>query len=479
MEPGDRFTMVKSSNTHGFVASLALLGAAACSGSPAASSQAGTGGEPGTGGVSSAVSGTDTATGGGPSTSITGGATSMGGTPATGGNLGSGGSTTSGSVATGGNASGTGGKANGTGGTPNGTGGKASVTGGVPNATGGVANATGGVPNATGGTSTSAAGSSATGWLRTEGNKILLPNGNRFHGRGVNIFDTRDAGACGWAPPIIDEWIRRVDVLIDTWHANFFRLDLTSWATNQVGGTTVVQYKDVTQDASYLADVKKLVDHIGTKPGVYVMITLFSHPSQDANELPTAATQAVYTKLAQTFLDSPQVLYGITNEPHDTTDSAVWTAMNTAVQTYRSAEATAGPHHIVAVQGTQSYARQLAYYVTHPITAGSGANVVYETHVYDPQTNWQTMFIDPSATIPVIIGEYGPDGTYMKTVADAQALQAKAEQLEIPYIGWSFSSQNGPTMLVGTDADECTKVNWATTPSDWGKAIISRLANAW
>jgi endoglucanase len=270
-----------------------------------------------------------------------------------------------------------------------------------------------------------------------------------------------------------------VDVLIDTWHANFFRLDLTSWASNQVSGTTVVQYKDVTQDASYLSDLKKLVDHIGTKPGVYVMLTLFSHPSQDDSELPTAATQAVYTKLAQTFLNSPHVLYGVTNEPHDASDSAVWTAMNTAVQTYRNEEPASGPHHIVAVQGTQSYARELSYYVTHPITAGSGVNVVYETHVYNPQADWQAMFITPSATIPVIIGEYGPDGTYMKTVADAQALQVKAEQLEIPYIGWSFSSQNVPAMLAGNDADECTKINWTITPTDWGNAIISRLANAW
>jgi len=410
--------MFQMSNTHGFGFALVLLGAAACSGSPTSNGQAGIGGDVGTGGTPT-------------NDGTTGGASSAGGNGGSGGALGSGGAST------------------------------------------------GGLANGTGGSSAGIAGSTSTGWLHTDGNKILLPNGNRFHGRGVNIFDTRDAGACGWAPPIIDEWIRRVDVLIDTWHANFFRLDLTSWASNQVSGTTVVQYKDVTQDASYLADLKKLVDHIGTKPGVYVMITLFSHPSQDQNELPTAATQAVYTKLAQTFLDSPQVLYGVTNEPHDTTDSAVWTAMNTAVQTYRNTEDASGPHHIVAVQGTQGYARQLAYYVSHPITAGSGVNVVYETHVYNPQPDWQAMFIDPSATIPVIIGEYGPDGTYMKTIADAQALQAQAEQLEVPYIGWSFSSQNGPTMLAGTDSDECTKVNWTITPSDWGKAIISRLANAW
>jgi endoglucanase len=266
---------------------------------------------------------------------------------------------------------------------------------------------------------------------------------------------------------------------MDVWHANFFRLDLTSWATNQVNGTTVVQYQDVTQDAAYLADLKQLVDHIGTRPGVYVMLTLFSHPSQDANELPTAATQAVYTKLAQTFLNSPHVLYGVTNEPHDATDAAVWTAMNTAVQTFRDAEPAAGPHHLVAVQGTQGYARELAYYVKHPITAGAGANVIYETHVYNPEKDWQAQFIDPALTLPVIIGEYGPDGTYMKTVAEAKALQARAEELEIPYIGWSFSSQNGPAMLVGSDPDECTKANWTITPTEWGNAIISRLATPW
>lgn len=392
-----------------------------------------------------------------------GGASPAGSTQSTGGTSGEVGA--SGTLATGGHSSG-----------------GASTTGGM--ASGGMQStagnaATGGTPGSTGGSSTAGGTSSVGAWLQTDGNRILLPGGTRFHGRGVNIFDTRDAGACGWAPPIIDEWIRRVDVLTDTWHANFFRLDLTSWASNQVNGTTVVQYGDVTQDSSYLANLKKLVDHIGTKPGVYVMITLFSHPSQDANELPTAATQAVYTKLAQTFLASPQVLYGVTNEPHDTSDATVWTAMNNAVQTFRDAEAAAGPHHVVAVQGTQNYARDLAYYVTHPITAGGGANVVYETHVYNPQADWQAMFIDPAASIPVIIGEYGPDGTYMKTIADAQALQAQAEQLEIPYIGWSFSSQNGPTMLTGSDADECTKINWTITPSDWGNAIISRLANPW
>src|SRR5512141_1861314 len=57
------------------------------------------------------------------------------------------------------------------------TGGTPSVTGGSGNTIGGTSGAaTGVLPSATGGSSASTTGTSPTGWLRTEGNKILLPN---------------------------------------------------------------------------------------------------------------------------------------------------------------------------------------------------------------------------------------------------------------------------------------------------------------
>jgi hypothetical protein len=55
--------------------------------------------------------------------------------------------------------------------------------------------------------------------------------------------------------------------------------------------------------------------------------------------------------------------------------------MNDAVAAIRAAEIKRGfAPHLVAVQGTRAWARTLDYYVDHPITAGNGANVVYETH---------------------------------------------------------------------------------------------------
>lgn len=40
--------------------------------------------------------------------------------------------------------------------------------------------------------------------------------------------------------------------------------------------------------------------------------------------------------------------------------------------------------HFLCPQGTRAWARPLEYYVTHPITAGDGFNVVYETHPCEP-----------------------------------------------------------------------------------------------
>jgi endoglucanase len=329
-----------------------------------------------------------------------------------------------------------------------------------------------------GSTSSPGGATSVTDWLHTEGNKILHEDGTRFHGRGANIFDTRQCGSCAWQTPHVDEVIRRVDELVDKWHANFMRFDLTSYASANYNGMTLAQWGDVTQDASYLADLQKIMAHIGTKPGVYVIITVFSHPSMNSNELPTSATLPVYKKLSDTFKDSPHVLYGVTNEPHDTTDAAVLTAMNTAVDAIRSMEPSGGPHHIISVQGTQNYSRDLGYYVTHPITAGGGVNIVYETHAYAATSDWQALFITPAKTIPAIIGEFGPDGTYM-TLTTAKQLMVQAEQIEVPYIGWSFSPECSPAMLQAVDNVTDCGTGMPLTPSDWGTAIINQLANPW
>jgi hypothetical protein len=256
------------------------------------------------------------------------------------------------------------------------------------------------------------------------------------------------------------------------------RLALSSFATNKVNDIDLVQWGDVIRDPLYLAQLKSIVEHIGTKPNVYVMITVFAHPSLDAHGLPTDATAPVYLKLAQTFLHFPQVLYGVSNEPHDAPNEEVWTAMNKAVEVFRSVEPADGPHHIIAVQGTQKYARELDYYLGRRIVAGGGKNVIYETHVYNHPSDWQALFIGPANYIPVVIGEFGPAQGYM-TLDDTKLLMARAEELEVPYLAWSFSPECEPGLIsTVSNVADCGE-GIPLTPSDWGKALKARLATPW
>ncbi len=145
----------------------------------------------------------------------------------------------------------------------------------------------------------------APGGLYTKGNKLYLPGGKVFHGRGANIHDTRSCNACTWSKPDVAEVKRRIDELV-SWGANFMRLDLESYAS----ADGRVHYKGVLDDPAYLADVKSIIDHIGTKKGVYVLLSLWIDPTFSSLGWPTAKTIKVWEKLAQTFKDDQHVLSG-------------------------------------------------------------------------------------------------------------------------------------------------------------------------
>ncbi|MCA9672993.1 MAG: cellulase family glycosylhydrolase, partial [Myxococcales bacterium] len=295
------------------------------------------------------------------------------------------------------------------------------------------------------------------------------------HGRGANLHDTRSCNACTWNPPNVAEVKRRIDELVG-WGANFIRLDLESYA--QAEGR--VHYKPVTDDAQYLADVKAIVDHIGTKPGVYVLLSLWVDATFSQLGWPTAATAKTWELLATTFAADKHVLYGLCNEPQQNFDGArdaeVWKAMNDTVAAIRAVESKLGAQsHIIAVQGTGAWARRLDYYVSHPITAGGGANIAYEVHVYDPSSEHAKLVTQPAATLPVIIGEFGPSSGVSLT--DVANLQALAEKLEVPHLAWTFHMRCPPNLIV--DPGVGCGVNMQLQPTPWGQQLKSRLAAPW
>jgi len=278
---------------------------------------------------------------------------------------------------------------------------------------------------------------------------------------------------------------RRVDELVDNWHANFIRLDLESYASS--GGYRISSnYQSVLYDPSYLADVRSIVQYIGTKPGVNVLVSLWEDPSIDANGWQTinatTGTDTTWKKIAAALADQPQAMFGIINEPENnydgSQDATVWSLMNQVVKAIRDTEDAAGaPYHIITVQGTGGWARRLGYYVTHPITERGGANIAYEVHVYNPQTDFASLFETFAPSLPIIIGEFGPMSGAMSQT-DCTALMDSAQSLEIPHMGWTFHMRCDPNLLADTSGGGCG-LNMSLQPSTWGSLLKARLATPW
>ena len=319
-------------------------------------------------------------------------------------------------------------------------------------------------------------------WLAVQGNQILTGDGKPFHGRGANLHDTRSCNACTSLPEdatLVAEVKRRADELTGAWHANFVRLDLEAYAADDGYRK---QYKGILDDPTYLANTKAIVTHLASKPGVYVLLSDWTDPTISVVEWPTAATRQVWTKLAKTFKDEPRVLFGLVNEPHDdpSKNDQLWTAMNDTVQAIRDAEKKAGGRqHLVVVQGTHEYARHVDYYVTHPITAGGGTNIAYEVHVYNPTKDFDAMFIQPSKSIPVIIGEYGPFTAPPMTIADITNMMNAAEQAGVPYMAWSFHQRCPPNLYEDVPGGGCGIGVPMKPTAPFGELVKARLAQPW
>ncbi|HET6343536.1 MAG TPA: cellulase family glycosylhydrolase [Myxococcota bacterium] len=307
-------------------------------------------------------------------------------------------------------------------------------------------------------------------WLHTEENRILTSKDKRWRGRGASVQDTRSCGAClGQEDP--EEVIRRIDELVDSWGANFVRLTLESHDT-----------PSLLDDRRYFEDIRRIVHHVGRKDGVYIMISLWHDPTFSKKGWPTDATLPIWEKLAETFADDPYVIFGICNEPQANfdgeLDADVWEAMDNAVAAIRSVEAAHGKHkHLISVQGTGGWARDLHYYIGRPIEAGDGENIVYELHYYDAIDDVANTLEDPAGVLPVIIGEFGPVRGSMNA-AECNDLMSKAEALDIPYLAWTFHQRCDPSMLVDNSGGGCG-IGMKLEPSPWGEMVRSRFQMKW
>ena len=323
------------------------------------------------------------------------------------------------------------------------------------------------------------------GWLYTEGNRIYIADGDGdrtndavFAGRGANIFDTRSCGA-GYADRNVEEVKRRIDELVDVWGADFMRLCLESKASLD---SWMVHGLSLLEDTTgYLDDIVEIVEHVGTKPNTYVLVSLWGSATLDDMGWPTDETNRELEIIVPALAAYPQVIFGICNEPQSNSngnlDADVLERMNSAVTVIRDAEAaTSYPQHVISVQGTRQWARYIDYYIDNPVTAYEGANIAYETHPYDH--DFGQWFYTAQQSIPVIIGEFGPatvNGTVYMTLDECEQLMDTADALQIPYAAWSFHQRCSPDLIVdqtGSGLGADMKIE----PTEWGEVFMEHLS---
>jgi len=322
--------------------------------------------------------------------------------------------------------------------------------------------------------------------LVVQGNHIVHADGTPFHGRGANLHDERSCEACSFAPPDPDGVDRWADELIDVWHANFIRFLLS--AKDAPYNQYEQQWKSLVDDPVYFADIVQNVEHMTAKPDVYVLVTLFADPTIKPDngdydsEWPSSLgdSNTRYTKLAEAFYDDPKVLFGLTNEPHTTAAHAPELAAvyQDAIAAIRAVEDAHGaPHHIVVVQAPGAWSRDLSYFVAHPLT---GDQIAYEVHPYNPASDFDALIVQPSQTLPIIIGEYGPAGTM--TDNDIKQLWTVAQAQGVPYIAWDFHQRCPPSMLQDTASDGCgldVSTGYAFPRTAWGDLFYAHLQTPW
>jgi len=324
-------------------------------------------------------------------------------------------------------------------------------------------------------------------WLVVDGNRIVHADGSPFHGRGANLHDVRSCQACSFAPPVPDGIDRWADELIDNWHANFIRFDLS--AKDAPFNEFEQQWVNLVDDPTYLAHIVQNVEHMASKPGVYVLVTLFADPTIKPNdgqydsEWPSSLgdSNSRYTTLAEAFYANPRVLFGLTNEPHTTPDhdaelAAVYTDAIAAIRAVEDAHGT--PHHIVVVQAPEGWSRDLSYFVDNPLP---GDQIAYEVHPYNSASDFDALLVQPGQTLPIIIGEYGPADGYM-TEADIMELWTVAQANEIPYIAWAFHQRCPPNLLEDTAPDGCgldAATGYDFPRTAWGDLLHDHLATPW
>ncbi len=305
--------------------------------------------------------------------------------------------------------------------------------------------------------------------LVVKGSKIYKSQSDVvWAGKGANLPDMRACMDNG-CERSTDEIIRRVDYLFDDIGLDWIRFLLEAYDASDT----------VLSNESYWKDVLRVINHIGSKPGKYVQVTLFADPSLGADPDvpggPSLSTTDKWKFMARHFKSMPHVIMGIVNEPQSFQstfgrDVSLRNSMNYIVNKIRET----GARNLILVQ-CLAYSADCNLYANNNI---ADDNVAYELHLYCTPDEAD---IKLSLDLPFVVSEIGvinvPDKMIVEDYLSFRYIVNLCQQRNISYAGWCFDENCAPVMLGGqtTSDNGCGAGNDLSNHTIWGKLFLDNV----
>jgi endoglucanase len=291
--------------------------------------------------------------------------------------------------------------------------------------------------------------------LRTSGNRIIKSTtGEPVLLRGLNrsgleYSDPDEQGFLSGASLSRNE----IQFISQSWRCNIIRLPFNQdFVLHGHNGRTAEEYRQALDQVIYWASMF----------GAYTLLDLqwldaeriYGGNRNFVAPLPNMQSIELWSTLARRYRDEPAVLYDLFNEPHDRLPDDPYPLNKPDGTTYPASQMK------VTMNEWQPWARTLTEAIRNPnpdalvYIAGTNwaydlrgmpiedlDNVVYSTHIYPNKgTDWDNVFGDLSASVPVFAGELG--GTESPDELDyVRRLLDYLRQKEIGFTAWSWIDQ--------------------------------------
>lgn len=286
--------------------------------------------------------------------------------------------------------------------------------------------------------------------LHVTANKILNEDNQEVRLRGVNQSQFQYTGSATTdvnAIPVIKSWNANTTVI------HFSSNPVNARNMSYINGLDLIMSTALANEMYIIlmwrnygindSDARDIAD--GGQPDM---------PSQEATDA------LVY--LANRYKDNFAVIYGLQNEPHDTSWATLLPIFNTMVAQIHAVH----PEAMISVPGT-NYSRCISQVVAQPVT---GTNIFYNTHPYDSFTEISTdscyQLPTVAASVPVVAGEFGlNNGGYQSQIPYYEASG-------IGWLAWVFNAND----LSGLNLVSSNVTFVPTNP--WGNYIRNQLIAA-